>query len=184
MKCNACWADITGLAFVTRCQHCFCERDARRAFSESMDCPACGKVLTRKDIKDVHVEPSEDFKAMALCGFPPEVIIDMCHAGIQFWAGQQRILIGYEQHLRRKTETRTQQLEKEHQDQAVAAESERKLLANAAKRTEEQLEMQRRDHRELQEKFSAVAREKNKVYELYTQLKRKHERLQQEAQVT
>ena len=36
MKCNSCWKDIKGEAFITRCHHCFCDQCARKSFSQSM----------------------------------------------------------------------------------------------------------------------------------------------------
>ena len=35
LKCNYCWNEVEGTAFVTRCQHCFCKADGEATFSQS-----------------------------------------------------------------------------------------------------------------------------------------------------
>jgi E3 ubiquitin-protein ligase CCNP1IP1 len=181
LKCNLCWAEVKDTIFVTACHHCFCETDARQSFSQTTECPACERTLTRKDIKEVHLDPTEEFKTIALCGLSPEIVIEICQSSIQFWVTQQKLQVSYERHMRKKAEYKHQQTDKECNDKLVEVESKVKLLNNNTKTMEENQENFQREYKELQEKYQSTTREKVKLSELYNQLKRKHDRLLQES---
>eukprot|EP01012_Entosiphon_sulcatum_P005157 TRINITY_DN12220_c0_g1_i1.p1 TRINITY_DN12220_c0_g1~~TRINITY_DN12220_c0_g1_i1.p1 ORF type:complete len:168 (-),score=31.81 TRINITY_DN12220_c0_g1_i1:61-564(-) len=156
MRCNVCWGEPKHVAYVTRCGHYFCEDDAKKKFTTSLDCPSCEKTLSKKDLRAINLEPSEDFKMMNLRGYPPSIVFEICQYSIQFWESQQKIAIAYEAYLAKRAETKLQQTEQGYNEKLVTLESQNKILLAKCKALEEQCHKVQQEFNEIQDKSVTV----------------------------
>uniref|UniRef100_A0A671G2N7 Cyclin B1 interacting protein 1 n=1 Tax=Rhinolophus ferrumequinum TaxID=59479 RepID=A0A671G2N7_RHIFE len=92
LLCNyyKCRIKLCGYAWVTVCSHIFCDQHGSGEFSHSPAiCPACNSTLSGKlDIVQRELSPSEEYKATALAGLRPEIVLDISSPALAFWTYQ------------------------------------------------------------------------------------------------
>ncbi|XP_047095537.1 E3 ubiquitin-protein ligase CCNB1IP1 homolog [Lolium rigidum] len=75
MKCNACWRDLEGQAISTTCGHLLCTEDAKKILSNDGACPICDQVLSKSHMKQIDVNPSDEWTNMSMTGVSPQIRI-------------------------------------------------------------------------------------------------------------
>eukprot|EP01080_Neovahlkampfia_damariscottae_P006655 gene6655-10820_t len=172
MRCNHCWKPIEGDFYITKCSHAFCEADAQKFFSKELVCPACDKPLTAKEIKSV--EPNSD-KLSCLCGLPPDIAIESCQNAILFWDNQKEAEIRYHEYMNKEISNKLQTEIGNSRETLLSAENQLSVLSSRLETASDEIASQKNEILELQERCNQKSREKSKLQELYTSLKRKYD---------
>ncbi|XP_055525492.1 E3 ubiquitin-protein ligase CCNB1IP1-like [Wyeomyia smithii] len=110
--CNArdCFQKIESVAWVTCCSHVFCAQhgqDIKLRQSVSSCCPACGTRLREEfGIMERSLRDSVHSRTFLLCGYSPEVVMEIASSAITFWTFQkQQMCVNLEQKVQYYKET-------------------------------------------------------------------------------
>ncbi|TFK43223.1 hypothetical protein BDQ12DRAFT_718460 [Crucibulum laeve] len=156
---------------------------ASELFNASRLCPACETPLTEPDdVVICSLHPSNDYKTSVLSGLTPSIILEICSRAISFWQyqiHQEKHVPGnsFQQAVVRNMNEKNAQLQKQFDNVVREANSEISLLTNKTTELEQDLEVERRKVRELQE----VSRERDKEYQ---KLKAQHDKIKRKALLT
>ncbi|EAT37609.1 AAEL010421-PA [Aedes aegypti] len=97
LVCNArdCFKKIEGTAWITCCSHVFCAqhgKDAKlRQTTKGPCCPACGtRFRDELSIVERQLNSSLQARALLLCGYNPEVVMEIANNAITFWNFQKQ----------------------------------------------------------------------------------------------
>ncbi|XP_058813764.1 E3 ubiquitin-protein ligase CCNB1IP1-like [Topomyia yanbarensis] len=156
--CNArdCFKKIDDVAWITCCSHVFCAqhgKDAKLRQTGSASCPACGSRF-RDDfgVVERNLNSSPQYRALLLCGYSPEVIMEIANNAITFWNFQkQQVCLNLERKLEYYRES-VSRLKKEVAQEKSDAESK-------TNRLEKQLEQAQTRIKELSEENAITSRE-------------------------
>uniref|UniRef100_T1J9U3 Uncharacterized protein n=1 Tax=Strigamia maritima TaxID=126957 RepID=T1J9U3_STRMM len=74
-------------------------------------------LVDKFDFVHLPLNPNERLQTLSLCGFCPDVILDICSRAISFWVYQVHLEITYQEFLANKTKQRYKQLEASHDDE-------------------------------------------------------------------
>nr|POE51892.1 e3 ubiquitin-protein ligase ccnb1ip1 [Quercus suber] len=110
LRCNTlkCRAQLTANAVVTTCSHIFCvacteASGLASAPSSARVCPACKAPLpARDDAVHASLDPSEEYKKIALGGLSPSVIMECASRGLAFYTYQTAQEIVYQESAARR----------------------------------------------------------------------------------
>ncbi|XP_053698585.1 E3 ubiquitin-protein ligase CCNB1IP1-like [Sabethes cyaneus] len=123
LVCNArdCFQKIDHIAWITRCSHVFCEQhgqDVKLRQAVSTSCPACGaRIHDDFGIVERSLSDSVHSRALLLCGYSPDIIMEIANSAITFWNFQkQQVCVN----LERKVQYYKETLSKFKQDMALA----------------------------------------------------------------
>ncbi|KXJ74294.1 E3 ubiquitin-protein ligase CCNB1IP1 isoform X1 [Aedes albopictus] len=97
LVCNArdCFKKIEGTAWITCCSHVFCDQHGKEAKlrqpTSSPSCPACGtRFRDELSIVERKLNNSLQARALLLCGYNPEVVMEIANNAITFWNFQKQ----------------------------------------------------------------------------------------------
>lgn len=115
--CNfkKCRKSLTSVAWVTSCSHVFCIDHGNEEFNRpnQKHCPACKTELSSKyDIVRADLQPTEEYKSMALAGQRPETIIEVCSRAMALWMYQNSQEKLYHEHSAKQAKDKAYELEK------------------------------------------------------------------------
>ncbi|XP_053685644.1 E3 ubiquitin-protein ligase CCNB1IP1-like [Sabethes cyaneus] len=150
LVCNArdCFQKIERVAWITRCSHVFCAQhgqDAKLRQTESSGCPACGtRFHDGFGIVERTLSDSAHSRALLLCGYSPDTIMEIANSAITFWNFQKHQVCV---NLERKVQYYKETISKFKQDMALAK-SDTELKIH---RLEQQLESCLAKNKELTE---------------------------------
>ncbi|KAH6856501.1 hypothetical protein B0I37DRAFT_367600 [Chaetomium sp. MPI-CAGE-AT-0009] len=93
LNCNVqeCGAQLTGQAVVTVCSHVICPRCANNhgfAGQAPYTCPICSQPLSASEVCEQLLQPSEEWKSVALSGLGPTVVMECAGRALSFWSYQ------------------------------------------------------------------------------------------------
>ena len=91
-KCNtpSCSKPLLKQAFVTSCSHMYCCEHGQKILKSRRVCTVCGANLasTKYSICLIDLNPPEEFKSQLLCGYTPDIIMDIASHGLNFYTSQ------------------------------------------------------------------------------------------------
>ncbi|KAL8622799.1 hypothetical protein ACOMHN_026920 [Nucella lapillus] len=128
---------------------------------------------SKYDIVRLDLRPTEQFKAVALCGFKPEIIMEICTRAIAFWnyqCHQERI---YQEHLATKSREKTTQLEQYYEHVVNRLQAELTSLKSQITSTKKKLDQYENKCREINSKLTEKTRQHIKLQGLYEALRRR-----------
>ncbi|XP_076444069.1 E3 ubiquitin-protein ligase CCNB1IP1-like [Babylonia areolata] len=164
----------SSFAWVTSCSHIFCDGDGTREFTNSLVCPACDTTLPSKyDIVRLDLRPTEQFKAVALCGFKPEIIMEICTRAIAFWNYQVHQEQTYQEHLASKTREKMTQLDQYYEHVVNRLQAELTTLKSQIASTKKKLDQYESKCKEMNAKLTEKNRQHIKLQGLYEALRRR-----------
>ncbi|XP_058467679.1 E3 ubiquitin-protein ligase CCNB1IP1-like [Malaya genurostris] len=155
LVCNArdCFKKIEDVAWITFCSHVFCAQHGKEIKLQqigSRSCPACGSHF-RDDLSIVErkLNRSMQYRALLLCGYCPETIMEIANNGITFWNFQkQQVCLNLERKVEYYRETVTRLKKDLAQDKSEAA--------SKIHRLEQQLELVQSKLNEANEEKAAL----------------------------
>ncbi|KZW04051.1 hypothetical protein EXIGLDRAFT_716064 [Exidia glandulosa HHB12029] len=154
LRCNrlACRQTLVDRAVVTTCSHIFCADCANEHFTEAQICPACETHLPEPDdcvIASLH--PTNDYKTSVLSGLNPATILDICGRAVAFWSYQVQQEQSFQQAMLKKASETSSTMQKQLDNVIREANTELTLMNNKLSTAEQELELERRKVRELQD---------------------------------
>lgn len=176
-KCNLCWRELEECAYITRCSHIFCERDAHKSINAEGLCPLCDTPLQgRGGVTLVDFTPASSFdKAIQLCGLAPSSVMSLATKALEFWDYQKQTELEYQKMSLKNQQMRLQSVEKQCNDKMVDAQNKINVLSHQLNSLKEELETSKKDLIDLQQKYAERTRQKRKLAELYECLKQRYE---------
>lgn len=176
-KCNLCWRELEECAYITRCSHIFCERDAHKSINAEGLCPLCDTPLQgRGGVTLVEFTPAASFeKAIQLCGLAPASVMNLATKALEFWDYQKQTELEYHRMSLKNQQMRLQSVEKQCNEKLMEAQNKINVLTHQLNSVREELETSKKEAAELQEKYAERTRQKRKLAELYECLKQRYE---------
>ncbi|XP_070582464.1 E3 ubiquitin-protein ligase CCNB1IP1 [Erythrolamprus reginae] len=175
LRCNyhKCRVKLSGYAWVTACSHIFCDQHGSGEFSQSpVVCPACTNALSGKlDIVRTELNPSEEYKAMALAGLRPEIILDISSRALAFWTYQVHQERLYQEYTYSKAEGHLKQMEKVYNQQLQSKDMKLTSMKSEVSSLKKMLEDYKKKFTELSEKLMERNRQYQKLQGLYDNLR-------------
>ncbi|KAK1616317.1 hypothetical protein QYE76_021834 [Lolium multiflorum] len=182
MKCNACWRDLEGQAISTTCGHLLCTEDAKKILSNDGACPICDQVLSKSHMKQIDVNPSDEWTNMSMTGVSPQILMKSAYRSVMFYIGQKELEMQYKMNrivgqCRQKCELMQAKFSEKLEEVHTAYQK----MAKRCQLMEQEVENLTRDKQELQEKFAEKSRQKRKLDEMYDQLRNEYESVKRSA---
>ncbi|CAL9202060.1 unnamed protein product [Musa hybrid cultivar] len=176
MRCNACWRELEGQAVSTTCGHLFCTEDANKIISNDAACPVCDQVLSKSLMRQVDINPGDEWINMVMAGVSPQVLMKSAYRSVMFYNGQKELEMQYK--MNKIIGQCRQKCEALHEKFTVKLEQVHTAYQKMAKKCqmmEKEIESLSKDKQELQEKYAEKSRQKRKLDEMYDKLRSEYE---------
>ncbi|XP_055633207.1 E3 ubiquitin-protein ligase CCNB1IP1-like [Toxorhynchites rutilus septentrionalis] len=171
--CNAreCFKKIEDTAWITCCSHIFCAqhgKEIKLRQATSPGCPACGsRFRNESDLVERKLNHSLQFRALLLCGYSPELVMEIANNAITFWNFQKhQVCSNLERKVEYYRETIATLKRKLTQEKG---EAEGKIL-----RLEQQLEQTKSRMAELNEAAASLTRDRRGELSRKDRCEKKH----------
>ncbi|KAL0218819.1 hypothetical protein P9112_004472 [Eukaryota sp. TZLM1-RC] len=175
LKCNKCWQVAKERAYTTVCGHFLCVSCIDPISGTHSSCPGCEySFLKSTDIQEVQLSPDSSIKRI-LCGYPPDLIMEMMKHAILFWNNQRDIDQQYTTFQYKRELSRVGKSEQQLSDQLVEHKNQLNRTRNELDQLKEDLQKEKRERAEMSEKYAERSRQKRQYQELYEELKTKLE---------
>ena len=159
------------MCYITACSHIFCYNCGSQRFRHDYTCPGCEKLLAPSLIKEVHTNPSEETKLLALCGLPIDIVLEMIQNTIMFWTYQKETECAYLSHEAKNSQAKYMQLESVCEEKLAQAHRHIQALQSQIHEYEARYSQVCTEMKHLQEQYSDKCRQKYKLEEMYTSVK-------------
>ncbi|XP_039441993.1 E3 ubiquitin-protein ligase CCNB1IP1-like [Culex pipiens pallens] len=159
LVCNSsgCYQQIECTAWITLCSHVFCAEHGRElrqrlTANPGSPCPACGSIFRDgQSLLERKLDHPVQVRALQLCGYNPEVIMEIATVAIAFWNHQKLQVCA---NLTRKNEF--------YKESALVARKERDDAEEQLRRVKVQLGQVQAENHELKEKIVATKRNRRR----------------------
>ena len=152
LVCNfaKCRKSLGNFGWITSCSHVFCDEHGNQEFNKSCNkrCPACKSDVNGKyNIVRADLQPSEEYKSMALAGQRPEIVMEICSRAIALWMYQSSQEQLYHEYSARQAKEKACDLEQYYEKQVVDTKTELNVI-------QMQLNGLRKDNEDLKKKMN------------------------------
>ncbi|KAL9693074.1 hypothetical protein quinque_012359 [Culex quinquefasciatus] len=159
LVCNSsgCYQQIECTAWITLCSHVFCPEHGRElrqrlTANPGSPCPACGSIFRDgQSLLERKLDHPVQVRALQLCGYNPEVIMEIASVAIAFWNHQKLQVCA---NLTRKNDF--------YKESALVARKERDDAEEQLRRVKAQLGQVQAENHELKEKMVATKRNRSR----------------------
>ncbi|XP_038105239.1 E3 ubiquitin-protein ligase CCNB1IP1-like [Culex quinquefasciatus] len=159
LVCNSsgCYQQIECTAWITLCSHVFCPEHGRElrqrlTVNPGSPCPACGSIFRDgQSLLERKLDHPVQVRALQLCGYNPEVIMEIASVAIAFWNHQKLQVCA---NLTRKNDF--------YKESALVARKERDDAEEQLRRVKAQLGQVQAENHELKEKMVATKRNRSR----------------------
>ncbi|KAH6631915.1 hypothetical protein F5144DRAFT_235521 [Chaetomium tenue] len=178
LSCNVqeCGAQLTGQAVVTVCSHVICPQCAsNHGFSGKAPytCPICNQPLNASEVCEQLLQPSEEWKSIALSGLGPTVVMECAGRALSFWSYQMTNQISSQARRNGKLKDYCAELQGEIENIWGQANQRITTLTSKIRDMEREEHTLRRQCEDLRLTLENRTRELSQSQELYSKLKRR-----------
>ncbi|KAH6635234.1 hypothetical protein B0J18DRAFT_41408 [Chaetomium sp. MPI-SDFR-AT-0129] len=178
LNCNVqeCNSQLMNQAVVTVCSHVICSRCANNhglAGSAPFTCPVCRQSLGVSEVCEQVLQPSEEWKSVALSGLSPTIVMECAGRALGFWSYQMTNQISYQVRKNSKLKDYCAELQGEIENIWGQANQRIGTLTVKIRDMEREEHDLRRQCEELRLTLENRTRELTQSQELYSKLKQR-----------